>query len=156
LGGAYSQISFDLILDNSEETCYNPTEDFDEGIELSVHLSSPPAEWIPVSFLYYIHNNGPHPGVSLVDIGDRNDNFKIRGYEVRLLELETGKGLQMMRICNLNTSESIQFRWLQTSVLNPSGMRDAWMLDNITVYHELYNGERITLLNENFDKADLE
>ena len=144
-------------MDLKETTCYDPTEDFDEGVELSVHLLSQPHEWIPVTFIYYIHNNNSHPGTSLVGLGEQNDeNFRIRGYPVTPLLLGSGKGQQTIQICDLNTSDSIQFRWLQSSVLSPSVVRDTWIIDNITVVlHQKFNANATTLLIETFDNTAL-
>jgi len=146
------QISFEIIV-NKGGDCYDPIDNFDEGVELAVRLSSQPNEWIPVLFMYY-HYPGSYRTASIY-LGDRGKNFTIRGYEVEQVQLSMGINKVMTTICNMSENDSFQFRWLQTSELIPSVLRDVWIVDNIDVYYEHSNTSSSVLLTENFDNHSL-
>ena len=56
-------------------------------------------------------------------------------------------------ICNFNISDSIQFRWLQTSSImtNNDILRDVWILDNLEISITTYEHGNVQLFKETFD-----
>ena len=124
-----------------------------EGVEFSVRLSSMPNEWIPLKYIYYSKDNR----------NSKFTNYYIRGYVVKTTVLKrrdqsSTKSISVS-ICDLNVTDSIQFRWLQTSQSNVSSSRrgslrgsrrDIWVINNVTI---TFNGT--TLLQDNFSSSVL-
>ena len=150
----HSQISFQIILLKRQEACYDEIDSFDEGIELSVRLLSAPDEWIPVAFIFLNKRTGNDIEI---DIGRPNGRFAIRGYSVeRLMCIGVGRTNVSISMSNISTEDAIQIRWLQTSVLSSSILRDVWIIDNIAVIHVLTANKSYDLLCESFDSTTLE
>ena len=101
---------------------------YDEGVEFSVRLFSLPEEWIPVTYIFRRDDRNDHIIIS--------DGGGIRGYRVNESRQNGTNSTAkiMVDICNINISDSIQFRWLQTSFLrNGDILRDVWILDNLEI-----------------------
>ena len=123
---------------------------FDEGVEFSIGVSSEPGEWIPLKFIRIINKDHNVPDIS---IGDK-DNFRLRGYPVDSQVIISDVSSIRTNICCFNSTDSIQFRWLQTSQFRKDHVtdsaRDSWSIDNITI--DLVSDKfRLSLLNESFD-----
>ena len=119
-----------------------------EGVEFSVRLSSMPNEWIPLKYIYYKRDNRRSNRFEFT-------NYSIRGYVVNTTVLskndKSSTKLISVRICDLNITDSVQFRWLQTiKVELSSRKRKIWVLDNVTI---VFNGS--TLLQDNFSSSVL-
>ena len=150
----YSQISFQIILLKSGEECYDEIDNFDEGIELSVRLLSAPDEWIPVAFIFL---NMKTSNDIKIEIGHRNGRFATRGYSVeQVMCIGVGRTNVSINMGNISTEDAIQLRWLQTSVLGSSVLRDVWIIDNIAVFHVVTANQSYALLCESFDSTTLE
>ncbi len=122
---------------------------FDEGVEFSIGVSSEPGEWIPLKFIRIKKGRN----VSEIYIGDK-DNFRLRGYPVDNQVIISDVKSIRTNICCFNSTDSIQFRWLQTSQFRKDHVtdsaRDSWSIDNITI--DLVSDKfRLSLLNESFD-----
>ena len=145
------QVSF-LIIFNRMGEC-NSVDGFDEGVEFSVHLSSLPTEWIPIKYIYF----GTDESNDIFSIGSFSDNFTIRGYFVDQCFNVTSSRIKI-NICNFNTSDIVQFRWLQTSEINTNinRSRDVWIIDEIEISVVTPDLDSVTLLNETFDSGSLE
>ena len=150
----HSQISFQIILRRAG-ACYDPIDNFDEGVELSVRLLSVPEEWIPVAFIFLKNNNGTQ---TEIEIGRPNKGFTIRGYSVeRLMGIDDGRTNVSLKMSIISAQYAIQFRWLQTSRVGNSVLRDVWIIDNIAVIHVLSAAnDASALLCETFDSTTLE
>jgi len=146
----FREISYSLIFPEPNVDC-NTINEFNEGVEFSVYLSSYPQEWIPLKFSYY------RLGInsSEILIGDIND-FHLRGYDAS--EITTNDtNRKVLHVCGFNSSDFIQFRWLQTSQLgiihvNP---KDVWILDDININLVLSEEKYVPLVNESFESANL-
>ncbi len=105
---------------------------FDEGVEFSIGVSSEPGEWIPLKFIRIKKGRN----VSEIYIGDK-DNFRLRGYPVDNQVIISDVKSIRANICCFNSTDSIQFRWLQTSQFRKDHVtdsaRDSWSIDNITI-----------------------
>jgi len=121
----------------------NAVDQFSEGVEFSLRLLSHPEEWTPISFIY--HENTILP--SITDIGGPGEHFRLRGYKV-----EQKINLQ---ICNFSLSDSIQFRWLQTTVHRPGEIADVWYMDNVSILLMEPSSKSI-LLEDDFNEDYLE
>ena len=126
----------------------DPIDRFDEGVEFSVRVCSSPYEWIPINFISkMLHNR------SDISIGQaQGTTLNIRGYNVETIYQNVTEYFVPIHvnICVPVLKESIQFRWLQTSILSSNRIRDVWTLDNIKV--NLVSSTSITeLLDEEFD-----
>ena len=88
-------------------------------------------------------------------IGDIND-FYLRDYDVSQL-VRNGSSRTVLRVCGFNSSDSVQFRWLQTSQLGKYQLysKDVWILDDINISLVLSETENISLVSESFESADL-
>ena len=122
--------------------------EFNEGIEFSIHLSSIPNEWIPINLIYFKRRTNS----SQILIGDFN-NFHLRGYPIpsnRIYENPTMSVIS--KICNFADDDSIQFRWLQTSQIRIDNNKaiDIWILDDIKIDVISEDGN-LSLINESFD-----
>ena len=123
-------------------------------MELSVRLLSTPEEWIPVAFIFLKNERGRRTPIY---IGNRNTRFAIRGYSVeRAMCIGVGRTNVSINMSNISTEDAIQFRWLQTSGVGPSELRDVWIIDNIAVIHVLTANQSYALLCESFDSSTLE
>ena len=82
------------------------------------------------------------------------DGGGIRGYEVNEVCQGGNNSTQdiMVDICNFNSSDSIQFRWLQTSrIKNNDILRDVWILDNLEISITTYEHGNVQVFEETFD-----
>jgi len=154
----YSQISFQIVLDLNNAQCgqgsYDPIDNFDEGVELSIRLLSAPDEWIPVAFIFLANKKGTQ---SSTEIGSPNRMFAIRGYFVEHVRcVGVGRTNISIKIGNISTTDAIQFRWLQTSVVYKSILRDVWIIDNIAIIHVASADESQPLLCDSFESSTLE
>ena len=142
-------MSFLLVFNDSDN--FNTINEFNEGVEFSLSLSSMPDEWIPLKFIYF--RNGPNS--SEIFIGDIN-NFILRGYEVKDVDASNMVEVSIC-LCGFNISDSVQFRWLQTSRFTKSNLipRDLWILDDIIINFVTEELEEINLLKESFDSLEL-
>lgn len=124
-------------------------------MEFSVRLCSSADEWIPLKFIYLL--SGVHPAISL---GERGPPFHLRGYMVDAINATTVNGVinTSIDICNVSSSDYIQFRWLQTSFLNftLSPPRDVWFLEYVKITLTTSSSDNLTLIEDNFDSNDLE
>ena len=142
-------MSFLTVFENSDN--FNTINEFNEGVEFSLRLSSMPDEWIPLKFIYF--RNGSNS--SEIFIGDIN-NFILRGYEVKYVDADSIVEITIC-LCGFNITDSVQFRWLQTSRFTKSDFipRDLWILDDIIINFVTETQEEINLLNESFDSLEL-
>ena len=123
-------------------------------MELSVRLLSTPEEWIPVAFIFLNIRTGND---MKIEMGRPNGWFAIRGYSVeRAMCIGVGRTNVSINMSNISTEDAIQFRWLQTSGVGPSELRDVWIIDNIAVIHVLTANQSYALLCESFDSSTLE
>ena len=58
-------------------------------------------------------------GIGANDIGSPGEDFRLRGYKVEQSMVSDGWNKSDIQICNFSLSDSIQFRWLQTSTSMP-------------------------------------
>ena len=111
------------------------------------------AAWIPIVFLVQslkLQNEE-------INIGQPG-NLTIRGYSVNHAFIPIGdKTRYSVQICDFgNLTESVQFRWLQTSSFDADGTyRDVWSMDDVLVTYEPEVGPRIELLNDSFNNEEL-
>ena len=143
---SHSMVSF--LLDFTEHGNCQSANRFMEGIEFSIRLTSRPYEWIPLKYIYRDNNR------------EEDDEGTIRGYMVdEIRNRNTGNGNSNRQenvaidICNFCVSDSIQFRWLQTSdsTGNSRNFRDSWILDDIEINIVTAVNASMELLSENFD-----
>ena len=132
------------------ENC-DPIDSLDEGVELSLRLGSN-STWIPIT-LIAIHNDTTRfDSISIGKLVVNESSLCIREYSVTPFN-------GTVNICgfNLTVENFIQFRWLQTSMLNNENMnntKDVWSLDDVDIsYHKGNN--TVTLLNDSFDNPEL-
>ena len=140
------EVSFKIIFNDTGDC--NTINEFNEGIEFSIHLSSMPNEWIPINFIYF--KDGLNS--SEIVIGDLN-NFYLRGYAIpRIRIYENHRMSVVSKICNVADDDSIQFRWLQTSQIRIDNNKaiDVWILDDIKIDVISEDGN-LSLINESFD-----
>ena len=152
----HSSVTF-LIVFNETGDC-NTINEFNKGVEFSVRLLSTPEEWIPLRFIYH-RDSKNH---SEIYIGEKN-NFHLRGYAVQTLQIDTGLHQASImnvtiEVCHFNASDSMQFRWLQTSyfVINTEKQKDIWILDYIGIDAVTSNFSRMIMLNESFENDEIE
>ena len=123
---------------------------FSEGVEFSLRLLSETEEWIPIRFIYNkVVNN-----VLGIKIGAPGEDFRLRGYKVEQSMVSDGWNKFEIQICNFSLSDSLQFRWLQTSLFKPGGISDVWFMDNITI-NLVQPSSRNNLLVEEFNSGNL-
>jgi len=142
---SYSEASFEVNFH-----CMDGIDTFDEGVEFAARRCSSPQEWIPLQFLHtntHTHDNAPH------DIGEPNTTVLIRGYEVETLKMKD-KTVVRVNISNIDPSDSIQFRWMQTSTFKSNAIRDVWTLDNVTI-NFISGGNSMGLLHDGFDNGSV-
>ena len=125
-------------------------DEFSEGVEFSLRLLSEPEEWIPIRFTYNTMSNRNKE----IDIGAPGEDFRLRGYKVEQSMVSYGWNKFEIQICNFSLSDSIQFRWLQTSIFRPGGISDVWFMDNITI-NLVQPSSRKNLLMEEFNSEKL-
>ncbi len=125
-------------------------DEFDEGVEFSVRLGGG-GTWIPVVFI--VNNMTPRMSISIGDPAD----LEIRGYSVEVQQIQTGMEFQYSTtVCGFD-EQSIQLRWLQTSLFdNRRIFKDVWSIDNVLVRYEPEgNVGGINLLEDFFDVEQL-
>ncbi len=134
---------------NSRLEC-NTINGFNEGVEFSYQLSSLPNEWIPIKFIYRDNRNRSLS----IPIGDFN-NFSIRGYT--MFDVIRGSvNTVRLSLCGFNNSDSIRFRWLQTSQISSGSIsRDVWILDDIVINIVQSQKIKVNLLHESFNETEL-
>ena len=147
----FREVSF-LLHFKSTSKC-NSIDNVDEGVEFSVRLSSMPEEWIPVSFIHYGTGNNPNIEIPR--------GLLIRGYTIEPIDTDRDNDVVtktvVISLCSFNTNNLLQFRWLQTSVLDTftNGRRDVWTIDDVVVTAVTSGLGQVTLLNETFDSGML-
>ncbi len=143
----YRDISFMVIF--KKNSC-NTINGFNEGVEFSYQLSSLPNEWIPIKFIYRDNRNSSLS----IPIGDYN-NFSIRGYT--MFDVIRGSvNTVRLSLCGFNNSDSIRFRWLQTSQISSGSIsRDVWILDDIVINIVQSQKIKVNLLHEGFNETQL-
>ena len=105
-----------------------------------------PEEWIPITYVFRRYDRKNKINIS--------DGDGIRGYEVNEVRQHGDNSTQdiMVHICNFNISDSIQFRWLQTSIIeNNDFLRDVWILDNLEISISTCEHGIVQLFKEDFD-----
>ena len=122
---------------------------FSEGVEFSLRLLSEPEEWIPIRFIY--NEAGREQAI---EIGAPGENFTLRGYKTEQSKASDGWNKLEIQICNFSLSDSLQLRWLQTSLFKPGGISDVWFMDNITI-NLVQPSSRNNLLVEEFNSGNL-
>ena len=103
---------------------------------------SKPEEWIPITYVFKRKNSSTSDGGS------------IRGYEVNKVRLYNDNVTEdiIVDICNFNISDSIQFRWLQTSNITDNDiLRDVWILDSLEISINTSEHGNVQLFKETFD-----
>ena len=123
---------------------------FSEGVEFSLRLLSEPEEWIPIRFIF----NNMNDKIIAIYIGAPGEDFRLRGYKVEQSMVSEGWNKFEILICNFSLSDSLQFRWLQTSNVQPNKIRDVWFMDNITI-NLMLPSSRSNLLEEEFNRENL-
>ena len=102
----------------------------------------------------FLENNGqPH-----LDVGITVDGvLAIRGYQVSEREVSRGSSSNFMeQVCGIMPElTSVQFRWLQTSLIDFSSIRDIWTLDDLEISYQDVEGEKNILLEDSFDGNQL-
>ena len=130
----------------------NSASDFDEGVEFAFRLDSE-TTWVPIVHLAPIITNG-----NSIPIGDP-DNLVVRGYAVESRVIPIGSSMPYsVQLCGFsNISESIQFRWLQTTFVSQfdNTFKNIAGLDNVQISYEPEDGVRIVLLEDSFDSEEL-
>ena len=102
---------------------------------------SKPEEWIPITYVFRSNANKTSDG-------------GIRGYEVNKVRLYNNNATEdiIVDICNFNISDSIQFRWLQTSNITDNDiLMDVWILDNLDISINTSEHGNVQLFKETFD-----
>ena len=105
-----------------------------------------PEEWIPITYVFRRYNRSN--AINILDGGG------IRGYEVNEVHRDSNNSTEdiTVDICNFNISDSIQFRWLQTStILSDDALRDVWILDNLEISINTSEHGNVQLFKETFD-----
>ena len=131
--------------------CNERIETFSEGVEFSLRLLSEPDEWIPIRFTYF-SKTGTN---NAVNIGNFGEDFRLRGYKVQQSMVSDGLSKSEIQVCNFNLSNSVQFRWLQTSLFRSDGIKDVWFMDNINITL-VVQSSRHNLLMDEFNTKKLE
>jgi len=143
----FRNVNFELLF---PQGC-NRIDHFDEGVEFAFRLDFE-MMWVPI---VYIAPNKPQR--FRINIGDPN-NLVLRGYAVesRILPVESSL-LYSVQLCGFsNQSESIQFRWLQTSIAHfDNTFKDIAGLDNVQISYEPEDGVRMVLLEDSFESEGL-
>jgi len=141
------RVSFDIKFN-----CLDPIDKFDEGIEFAARVCSSPSDWIPIKFIYT--NTKKKEGILIGE--SEGTTLHIRGYSVeKVLSDSESKASVQVNICISALTESIQFRWLQTSFLQSNSIRDVWALDNIEICLESDVKMTRVLYHDNFDDGVL-
>ena len=126
----------------------NRIDHFSEGVEFSLRLLSKPEEWIPIRFLYCTIKTS---AIESIIIGEHGGNFRLRGYKVEQSKASDGWNKFEIQVCNFSLNDSLQFRWLQTSMFLLGGIKDVWFVDNITI-NLVQPSSRKSLLVEEFSE----
>ena len=124
---------------------------FSEGVEFSLRILSEPEEWIPIKFIYTNVRTNSHNGI---DIGAPGEGFRFRGYKVEQNMASDGWNKFDIHICNFSLSDSLQFRWLQTSLIIRTGIYEVWFMDNITI-NLVMPSSKYNLLVDEFNSENL-
>ncbi len=140
----FSKISFQLFL-----SCEDRIDNLDEGIEFSVRLQGLSEEWIPVRLIYRGGNSDAR-----ITIGSRNP-FNIRGYDVKKTNIGNSWRKIEVKLCDIEGANSIQFRWLQTTVFYAKIVRDVWVLDDIVVTDVARDNNMSSVMCDNFQGREL-
>ena len=119
-------------------------------MEFSLRLLSETEEWIPIRFIY----NKVVNSVQGIKIGAPGEDFRLRGYKVEQSMVSDGWNKFEIQICNFSLSDSLQFRWLQTSQFKPGRINDVWFMNNITI-NLVQPSSRSNLLVEEFNSGNL-
>jgi len=141
-------VNFELFF---PQDCNSPN-DFDEGVEFAFRLDSE-TTWVPIVYIA----PSTLPTAAAIKIGDPN-NLVLRGYAVESRISPVGSSLSYsVQLCGFsNQSESIQFRWLQTSLVNlDNTLKDIVVLDDVQISHEPEDGVRVALMEDSFDGEGL-
>ena len=144
----YSTVSYSIIFIGAGDC--NTINSYDEGVEFSARLLSMPEEWIPITYVF--RSNDRNNAINISDGGG------IRGYEVNEVLQGGNNSTEDIKvdICNFNISDSIQFRWLQTSsIASNDFLRDVWILDNLEISINTCEHGTVQLLKETFDEGIL-
>ena len=107
-------------------------------------------EWIPITYVFRNYNRSN--AINILDGGG------IRGYEVNNVRRGGNNSTKdiMVDICNFYISDSIQFRWLQTSSIQSNDtLRDVWILDNLEISINTFEHGNVQLFKETFDEEIL-
>ena len=131
--------------------CNERIETFSEGVEFSLRSLSEPDEWIPIRFTYFSKTSTNNA----VNIGNFGEDFRLRGYKVQQSMVSDGLSKSEIQVCNFNLSNSVQFRWLQTSLFRRDGIKDVWFMDNINITL-VVQPSRHNLLMDDFNTKNLE
>ncbi len=138
-----------MFKEDGTENC-NTINEFIEGVEFSYQLSSLPNEWIPIKFIYY--NNLINSSNTL--ISDIN-NYSIRGYTMFNV-INNSINSVRLTLCGFNSSDSIRFRWLQTSLkIRDFSSREVWILDDVTINLVQSQVTKFNILHESFSEPQL-
>ena len=135
------EISFSIAFKHDGRMC-NAIDTFSEEVEFSLRFLSEPEKWIPIRFMY----SSIARNTSSIYIGEPGELF--RGYKVEQSTASDGWNKLDIQICSFSLNDSLQFRWLQTSVFTPGGIKDVWFMDNITINLVLPSSNCILLVDD--------
>ena len=123
-----SEVAFDVTLGFGESSNCDEVEDFSEGLELSVRRNQ--GEWIPLMFFASTFVT-EEPFINL----PKDSTITLRGYTVPYAILaENASNSISVDICRRDIfTDTLQFRWLQTSFQRSKSVRDVVILEDITV-----------------------
>ena len=126
-----SEVAFDVTLGFSESSNCDEVEDFSEGVELSVRRDQ--GEWIPLMFFASTPMT-EEPFINLPKDSTKS-TITLRGYTVPYdILAENASNSISVDICRRDTfTDTLQFRWLQTSYQQSKSVRDVVILEDITV-----------------------
>lgn len=141
----------------------NRINSFDEGVEFAIQVNSN-GEWVPITLVIRIDEtdlvNGFVVGRHISIDGNVVDEVVIRDYRIApdAVGIESIYNFSV-RVCNFvaDPLNSVQFRWLQTSIINIDGdMKDVWALDYVHIsYHDQDQNINAVLLEDTFDDSEL-
>ena len=139
---SHSNVTFQLLFPSDED----PIDLLDEVVEFSVQFGSE-RDWIPITLAIpsgiTVRNNAISIGTEYT-----KGNILIRGYLAELKMASYGDySTHSVTVCDVNSEKSVQFRWLQTSLLHiisSEPVRDAWTLDNVLITYQ--NGQNETFV----------
>ena len=125
------EVAFDVTLGFSESSNCDEIEDFSEGVELSVRRNQ--EEWIPLMF-FASTSMTEEPLINLPK-GSTSSTITLRGYIVPYVMLaENASNSISVDICRSDIfTDTLLFRWLQTSYQRGKSAQDVVILEDITV-----------------------